>query len=190
MCYYLYPPCGNTTHFVPPTALCEDICSYLTTELCQAEWQQILLYLEGVGDILSHYNVKFLNCSDPGAPLGDLPHCCSNAGVTIPQPSEDVHKHMCMHAFFQGLAIICTGLQLLKVYECTSLYGFVYNSNGKFRRVSDTHRNAATHHFSGCNCCLSFGHSGCALGCGCGHSCGSAVFGDKEGQKEDCTPVW
>ena len=33
---------------------------------------------------LEEFQTQFLNCSHPGAPLGDLPHCCSDAGIARP----------------------------------------------------------------------------------------------------------
>ena len=83
ICYYYYPPCGNITQFEPPNALCQDVCLYLTTELCQQEWLLALQHLASLEDFLEEFQIQFLNCSQPGSPLGDLPHCCSDAGVTI-----------------------------------------------------------------------------------------------------------
>lgn len=87
ICYYYYPPCGNITQFEPPNAVCQDVCLYLTTELCQQEWLLALQFLAGLSEFVELLQIQFLNCSQPGAALGDLPHCCSDAGVTI-EPGE------------------------------------------------------------------------------------------------------
>ncbi len=50
-------------------------------DVCQEEWQTLLLHLSGVRDIIDKNQLQFLNCSQPGSPLGELPHCCSDAGV-------------------------------------------------------------------------------------------------------------
>jgi hypothetical protein len=81
VCYYYYPPCGNSTHFEPPNAVCQDICNYLTVDLCQKEWEMALSFLDGIQGFIDLFQVPFINCSQPGAPLEPLPHCCSDAGV-------------------------------------------------------------------------------------------------------------
>lgn len=77
-CYYYYPPCGNITHFTPPNALCQDVCNYLTTDLCSGDWVFALnsLSLSGIG-------LQLLNCSQLDVALGSMSHCCSDAGINI-----------------------------------------------------------------------------------------------------------
>ena len=48
--------------------------------------------LEEISSFLEELGVEFLDCSQPGAALGDLPHCCSNAGVII-GPGEWIHVY-------------------------------------------------------------------------------------------------
>ena len=74
---------NSYTHFVPPNALCQDVCSYLTTDLCEEEWNRAVEFLTGLEDFLTRFQILFVNCSNPGAPLGSLPHCCSNAGIVV-----------------------------------------------------------------------------------------------------------
>ncbi len=83
LCYYYFPPCGNTTNFQPPNELCQDICDYVEDDVCSKEWPTLLVHLGGITDLVERYQLHFLNCSQPGAPLGALPHCCSDAGVEI-----------------------------------------------------------------------------------------------------------
>ena len=87
ICYYYYPPCGNNTHFAPPNALCQDVCNYLTIDLCPEEWALALNFISGIQELLELIQLEFVNCSQPGAPLGSLPHCCSDAGIDI-MPGE------------------------------------------------------------------------------------------------------
>ena len=85
ICYYYYPPCGNSTHFAPPNALCQDVCFYLAFDLCSEE-ELALEFLSGMERNIDDPNdqqLPFLNCNQPGAPLGILPHCCSDAGIDI-----------------------------------------------------------------------------------------------------------
>ena len=83
ICYYYYPPCGNSTHFAPPNALCQDVCSYATIGLCSHAWTSVSNILSGAED-LEELQVPFLNCSQPGSFLGSVPHCCSDAGFDTP----------------------------------------------------------------------------------------------------------
>ena len=61
--------------------MCQDVCTYLSTDLCAEEWLGFLAQanLEAIEE--SQFFIP--DCSNPGAPLGSLPHCCSNAGVDI-----------------------------------------------------------------------------------------------------------
>lgn len=81
LCYYYYPPCGNITHFESPKAVCHDVCYDIITTVCKEEWLQT--FIDGLKDAFEFYQLHFLNCSNPGAPLHPLPHCCSDAGVII-----------------------------------------------------------------------------------------------------------
>ena len=85
VCYYYYPPCGNSTHFLPPNSPCMDTCSYISETVCPDQWMRVLdfLKLPGVSDNVVRLNLFFLNCTNPGAALNQLPHCCSDAGIEI-----------------------------------------------------------------------------------------------------------
>ena len=83
ICYYYNPPCGNITHFAPPNALCQDVCFYLAFDLCSEEWELALDFVGGMEHEIDVLRASFLNCNQPGAPLGTLSHCCSDAGIDI-----------------------------------------------------------------------------------------------------------
>ena len=37
ICHHYLPPCGNSTHFEPPTAVCSDAC-LLQSQMCHTHW--------------------------------------------------------------------------------------------------------------------------------------------------------
>jgi len=41
-------------------------------------------FLRSSEELANSFGLDFINCSDPGAPLGSLPHCCTDAGVVLP----------------------------------------------------------------------------------------------------------
>lgn len=86
LCYYYFPPCGNTTHFELPNAVCQESCIFFTEVVCQERWQRALdltASIETINNNILRYNLHLLNCSDPGSHLGSLPHCCSDAGIDM-----------------------------------------------------------------------------------------------------------
>ena len=62
-----------------------DTCKYVSETLCPDQWVRVLdfLKLPGISDNVERYNLPFINCTDPGAALNQLPHCCSDAGIEI-----------------------------------------------------------------------------------------------------------
>ena len=77
ICHYYLPPCGNSTHFEPPTSVCEDACE-LQSEKCQ--------YLLAIfQDRLMRATGDQLNCST--SILDQLPHSCCNLGFHVPSKS-------------------------------------------------------------------------------------------------------
>ena len=83
LCYYYFPPCGNETHFEPPSSLCMSVCEYLTNDLCMKEWADALRHFNNVKSFLESFQIDVLNCSKPGGPLEPATQCCSNAGVEV-----------------------------------------------------------------------------------------------------------
>ena len=76
ICHYYLPPCGNSTHFEPPTSVCEAACELQSDECSSllANFQQRLM----TGDQL--------NCST--SILDPLPHLCYNLGLDITSKSS------------------------------------------------------------------------------------------------------
>ena len=50
-------------------------------DLCAEEWLGVLA--QANHEAVEQNQFYIADCSNPGAPLGSLPHCCSNAGVDI-----------------------------------------------------------------------------------------------------------
>ena len=83
VCYFYYPPCGNSTTFEPPKSVCPDECAYIRDTVCPLEWQLASQQLAGIPNLLNTYNLHFINCSDPATYIEPLPHCCLDGIVQI-----------------------------------------------------------------------------------------------------------
>ena len=115
MCHYYLPPCGNFTHPLPPTSICQKECSQVQSK-CQETWQTARVLLT------PH---PFINCDDTSELLFPLPHCCTGAGISVvptPTPSMGRFKHAfrttCMKPhipflqtfFVRALVVLTVGL--------------------------------------------------------------------------------
>ena len=79
ICHYYLPPCGNSTHFEPPTSVCEAACKLQTqSEKCQS-------LLGNFQDRLKSATGDQLECST--SILDPLPHSCSNLGFNVSSKS-------------------------------------------------------------------------------------------------------
>ena len=72
ICHFYLPPCGNSTHFEPPTSVCSDAC-LLQSEMCPTHWRAFESELRRINNTLS--------CSNVENAVGPFPHSCSNVGV-------------------------------------------------------------------------------------------------------------
>ncbi len=71
MCFYVLPPCGNSTHFIPPQAICSEDC-FNAAQMCPE-----VTILNSFVALDDDVNVTVgLNCSQPGMFIDPLPHCC------------------------------------------------------------------------------------------------------------------
>ena len=82
LCHYYLPPCGNVTHYEPPTAVCPEVCT-IFVEQCPNEWAAVVQYFKQSGQVVIESGLQFINCSSPGQYLAPLPHCCTDAGLNI-----------------------------------------------------------------------------------------------------------
>ena len=72
LCHFYLPPCGNSTHPVPPSSICQEECQ-IVQEMCKITWKAFDLAL---GD-------KSIDCSDTSRLLFPVSHCCSDAGLDL-----------------------------------------------------------------------------------------------------------
>ena len=71
VCRYYLPPCGNFTHPLPPTSICQEECAQVQSN-CTETWQTTRV-------LLTPY--PFINCDDTSELLFPLPNCCTGAGI-------------------------------------------------------------------------------------------------------------
>ena len=97
MCRYYLPPCGNFTHPLPPTSICQEECSQVQSK-CPETWQF-------AAAVLAPY--PFINCDDTSELLFPLPNCCTGAGIltatvasisVVPTPTPSMGRFK--HAFW------------------------------------------------------------------------------------------
>ena len=81
LCYYYFPPCGNDTHFEPPSPMCMSTCQYLIDDVCQQQWIDALQHFDGILPFLRAFQIDILNCSTLDGVFTQFPHCCSDAGI-------------------------------------------------------------------------------------------------------------
>ena len=82
LCHYYLPPCGNVTHFQPPTAVCPEQCRSVF-KLCPEEWAAVESRFKENIVIISSVGLELIDCDFPGRHLSPLPHCCSDLGLNI-----------------------------------------------------------------------------------------------------------
>ena len=74
LCHFYLPPCGNTTHPVPPSSICQEECQ-MVQDKCWATWESVLLTVSDLDLII--------NCNDTSTLLFPVPHCCTGAGLGL-----------------------------------------------------------------------------------------------------------
>ena len=82
LCHFYLPPCGNATHFQPPTSVCPDVCNAIRHH-CPEQWATVVDYYKQAGPIITSEGLEFIECNFPGKHLAPLPHCCSDIGLNI-----------------------------------------------------------------------------------------------------------
>ena len=75
LCQIYFPSCGNVTHPVGPSSICQEECQRVQ-ENCHTTWDAVVLALGN--------SVTILNYSDTSRLLYPVPHCCIIVG---PDPS-------------------------------------------------------------------------------------------------------
>ena len=82
LCHFYFPPCGNSTVFKAPTAVCPEQCKVIG-QLCPEEWKSLVKKYSTTLDLFSRDGLSLIDCNFPGKYLVPLPHCCSDAGINI-----------------------------------------------------------------------------------------------------------
>ena len=81
LCTFYFIPCGNSSMFYPPSSVCSEQCFHLRN-LCPIEWQQAELFNAAREDLIAN-GLSFIDCNNTGLIIEPLPHCCTDAGVTL-----------------------------------------------------------------------------------------------------------
>ena len=71
ICNFYFPTCGNSTHLVPPSSVCQEECEMVQKE-CQPTWDAALFALRDIPSII--------DCNDTSKMLFPLPNCCRGLG--------------------------------------------------------------------------------------------------------------
>ena len=72
-CHFYLPPCGNSTHPVPPSSICQEECQIVQNN-CHKTWVTLFLAFKNVDPIIQ--------CNDTSRLLFPVPHCCTDAGLS------------------------------------------------------------------------------------------------------------
>ena len=73
LCNFYLPPCGNSTHPVPPSSICPEECKMVQNK-CQLTWDAVMLFLT---------LDPIIYCNDTSQLLFPIPHCCTDAGLGL-----------------------------------------------------------------------------------------------------------
>ncbi|CAI8031474.1 Deleted in malignant brain tumors 1 protein, partial [Geodia barretti] len=105
LCNFYLPPCGNATHPVPPSSICQTECE-MVLQNCQTTWDAVMLAFKTVDPIP--------DCNDTSRLLFPVPNCCTGAGLGN-FDQEDVERFVeeslkmsrFKHAHVMGLIGVC-----------------------------------------------------------------------------------
>ena len=64
LCHFYLPPCGNTTHLVPPSSICQEECQ-MVQENCQKTWNSVLLTVSDIDPIVNCNDTSIIAVSSP-----------------------------------------------------------------------------------------------------------------------------
>ena len=78
VCYYYLPTCGNFTHPLPPSSLCQEECLHVQNN-CPATWQAAKI---------AFTDPPFIDCGDTTELLFPLPNCCTGANILSKTSSD------------------------------------------------------------------------------------------------------
>ena len=75
LCRYYLPPCGNSTHPVPPSSICQEECQ-MVQKKCNRTWETVLFVFKDIP-------LPTIQCNDTSRLLFPVPHCCSDGGLGL-----------------------------------------------------------------------------------------------------------
>ena len=85
ICHYYLPTCGNFTHSILPSSLCQEECIYVQDN-CQDTWQVVKL---------AFIDPQFIDCDDTSHLIFPLPNCCTGLGIELPSStSPETHTEI------------------------------------------------------------------------------------------------
>ena len=116
LCHFYFPPCGNVTHFHPPTSVCSEECKTIS-QMCPEEWASIVERFNENDAIIATEGLQLINCDFPGKHLAPLPHCCSDLGLNICESAKP---------WFTKAAIILMGVVMVNVLAYKSLLNLTF----------------------------------------------------------------
>ena len=82
LCNYYFIPCGNSSVFQPPVSVCSEQCLHVRNDLCPNEWELVEEHFRNNPGLIA-LGLAFIECNDTGLILEPLPHCCTDAGITL-----------------------------------------------------------------------------------------------------------
>ena len=102
LCHFFFPPCGNSTVFKAPSAVCPEQCR-LIGQLCPEEWAEVVRKYLLYDFEIAEEGLRLIDCDFPGKHLIPLPHCCTDAGINISKYASaygyefhnSLHLYMC-----------------------------------------------------------------------------------------------
>ena len=110
-CTFYLIPCGNSTVFYPPSSVCSEQCLHLRN-LCPVEWRQAELFIDADAGLVAN-GLSFIKCNNTGLILEPLPHCCTDAGITL-------RKCYCRYRYNDGI------MWVVFVFHCLYVYGMCH----------------------------------------------------------------
>ena len=88
LCQFYLPSCGNSTHPVRPSSICQKECDMVRKE-CSDTWDVVMLAFKSVSPTV--------DCTDTSNLLFPVAHCCTGAGLgqfhTLTRTHTHTHTH-------------------------------------------------------------------------------------------------
>ena len=103
LCYYYLPTCGNFTHPLQPSSLCQEECLHVQNT-CVPTWQAAKL---------AFTEPPFIDCNETSRLLFPLPNCCTGAYIVLSEVSSEENNDDGVESGAVVAAVISTLLLIL-----------------------------------------------------------------------------